>query len=125
MKKIISTSRAPKTGSPTSQAVIANGFIYVSGQLPIDAKSGEIVPGGVKEQTEQVIKNIQYILEEAGYSMDDVIKSTVYLVDIKHSADMNRAYSSLFNEPYPARVAFAVSGLAKGALVEIDVVAYK
>ncbi len=124
-KRVISTQRAPKAVGPYSQAIESNGFLYVSGQLPVDATTGEFVPGGVKEQAEQVLKNIGYILSEAGYSFDNVVKSTVYLTDMKDFTAMNEVYASFYNEPYPARVAFAVVALPKGALIEIDVVAAK
>ncbi|MFA5713059.1 MAG: RidA family protein [Bacteroidales bacterium] len=125
MKKVISTKRAPEAVGPYSQAVVANGFIYISGQLPMDPKTGQFVEGGVKEQTEQVLKNVGEILKEGGYGFEDVLKSTVYLTDMKDFATMNEIYAQFFGEPYPARVAFAVVGLPKGALIEIDVVAYR
>jgi len=125
MKNIIVSELAPEAIGPYSQAVELNGFLYVSGQLPIVRATGEFIPGGVKEQTEQVLKNISYILKEAGYSFDDVLKSTVYLANIVDFTAMNEVYGSFFNRPYPARVAYAVSALPKGALVEIDVVAAK
>jgi len=125
MKKVIASEIAPEAIGPYSQAVELNGFLYVSGQLPIDRATGVFVPGGVKEQTEQVLKNISYILKEAGYSFDDVLKSTVYLADIADFATMNEVYGSFFTKPYPARVAYAVSALPKSALVEIDVIAAK
>lgn len=125
MKKIISTENAPKAVGPYSQAVEANGFLYVSGQLPVDANTGEFVPGGVKEQAEQVLKNIGHILEKAGYSFSDVVKSTVYLTNMADFVAMNEVYATFYSEPFPARVAFAVVGLPKGALIEIDVIAYK
>lgn len=125
MRKIIATERAPKAVGPYSQAVAVDGFLYVSGQLPVDAQTGEFVPGGVKEQALQVLKNIGYILEEAGYSFSDVVKSTVYLTNMADFTAMNEIYASFFEEPYPARVAFAVVALPKGALIEIDVVAHK
>ncbi|OFY38638.1 MAG: reactive intermediate/imine deaminase [Bacteroidetes bacterium GWF2_40_14] len=122
-KKVFSTSKAPKAVGPYSQAVESNGLIFVSGQLPVDASTGEFVPGGLKEQCIQVLKNISYILQEAGCSFDNVLKSTVYLSDIKDFAVMNEVYATFYNEPFPARVAFAVVSLPKGALVEIDVIA--
>lgn len=125
MKKIIATEKAPKAVGPYSQAVESNGFLYVSGQLPVDVTTGEFVEGDVKEQAIQVLKNVGYILEEAGYSFSDVVKSTVYLTDMKDFAAMNEVYASFYPEPYPARVAFAVVGLPKGALLEIDVIASK
>ena len=116
---------APEAIGPYSQAVELNGFLYVSGQLPIERTTGAFIPGGVKEQTAQVLRNISHILKEAGYSLDDVLKSTVYLADIVDFVAMNEVYASFFKQPYPARVAYAVSALPKGALVEIDVVAAK
>ena len=124
-KKVIISEKAPGAVGPYSQAVECNGFLYVSGQLPIDQNTGEFVQGGVKEQTEQALKNISYILEEAGYSFDNVLKSTVYLTNMSDFASMNEVYAKFFNEPYPARVAYAVVALPKGAMVEIDVVASK
>ncbi len=124
-KRVISSPKAPKAVGPYSQAVEANGILFVSGQLPIDVNTGEFVSGGVKEQAHQVLKNIEYILNEAGYTLDNVIKSTVYLTDMANFLDMNEVYAQYFKEPFPARVAFAVVGLPKGALVEIDVVASK
>ena len=125
MKKIISTVKAPKAVGPYSQAVESNGFLYVSGQLPVYVTTGEFVPGGIKEQAHQVLTNIGYILEEAGYSFANVVKSTVYLTDMKDFTAMNEVYATFYPEPYPARVAFAVVGLPKGAMLEIDVIASK
>lgn len=124
-KRIISSPLAPKAVGTYSQAVVANGTIYVSGQLPIDAKTGEFVPGGVREQLHQVFKNLGYILEEAGYSFKDVVKTTVYLADMGDFATLNEVYAQYFSEPYPARVAYQVAALPKAARVEIDVIAAK
>ncbi len=125
MKNVISSSLAPKAVGPYSQAIECNGMLFVSGQLPIDASTGEFVPGGVKEQAEQVLKNISYILKEAGYDFSNVVKSTVYLTSMSDFAAMNEVYASFYSEPYPARVAYAVVALPKGALIEIDVIAAK
>lgn len=125
MKNVFSSARAPKAVGPYSQATEANGIVFVSGQLPIDVFTGEFVEGGIKEQTAQALKNVGYILEEAGCTYDNVLKSTVYLSDIKDFAAMNEVYATFFKEPYPARVAYAVVALPKGALVEIDVIAAK
>ncbi|MFA6334028.1 MAG: RidA family protein [Bacteroidales bacterium] len=122
-KKVFSASKAPKAIGPYSQAVESNGLIFVSGQLPVDVQTGEFVPGGVKEQCIQVFKNIGYILHEAGCGFENVVKSTVYLTDMKDFTVMNETYSTFYKEPFPARVAFAVAALPKGALVEIDVIA--
>ena len=124
-KRVIATSLAPAAVGPYSQAVEINGTLYVSGQLPIDAKTGEFPAGGVKEHLVQIFKNIGYILNEAGYDFSDVAKSTVYLTDMKDFGALNEIYSQYFKEPYPARVAYAVKELPKGALVEIDVIAAK
>lgn len=125
MKNVFSSAKAPKAVGPYSQATEANGIVFVSGQLPIDVSTGEFVEGGIKEQTAQALKNVGYILEEAGCTYDNVLKSTVYLSDIKDFAAMNEVYAKFFKEPYPARVAYAVVALPKGALVEIDVIAAK
>ncbi|MDL2251688.1 RidA family protein [Odoribacter sp. OttesenSCG-928-J03] len=125
MKKIIHSSKAPKAIGPYSQAVEANGILYISGQLPIDATTGKFVEGGVKEQTEQVLKNIGYILEEAGYTFDDVVKSNCLLSDMADFATMNEVYATYYKENCPARAAFAVKSLPMGALVEIETIAIK
>ncbi len=124
-KKIVASPKAPKAVGTYSQAVIANGTIYVSGQLPIDAATGEFVPGGIKEQLHQVFKNLQYVLEEGGYTFADVVKTNVYLSDMGNFAALNEVYALYFKEPYPARVAYQVAALPKAALVEIDVIAVK
>ncbi len=124
-KRIIASAKAPKAVGTYSQAVVANGTIYVSGQLPIDANTGEFVPGGIKEQLHQVFKNLQYVLEEGGYTFADVVKAQVYLSDLGNFAALNEVYAEYFKEPYPARVAYQVAKLPKDALVEIDVIAVK
>ena len=124
-KRVIASPLAPKAVGPYSQAVEANGTLYVSGQLPIDAQTGEFPEGGVKEQLVQIFKNLQYILEEAGYSFDNVVKTTVYLTDMGDFGTLNEVYSQFYREPYPARVAYAVAALPKGALAEVDVIAVK
>ena len=124
-KKIIACAKAPKAVGTYSQAVVAGNTIYVSGQLPIDAETGEFVPGGIKEQLHQVFKNLRYILEEAGYSMSDVVKANVFLSDLANFAALNEVYAQYFSEPYPARVAYQVAALPKAALVEIDIIAVK
>ena len=124
-RKIVASPKAPNAVGTYSQAVIANGTIYVSGQLPIDAATGEFVPGGIKEQLHQVFKNLQYVLEEGGYTFADVVKTNVYLSDMGNFAALNEVYALYFKEPYPARVAYQVAALPKAALVEIDVIAVK
>ena len=123
MKSVISTSKAPAAIGPYSQAIQVGNLLYASGQIPIDPSTGSIVDGGIKEQTRQSLLNVQAILEEAGLSFANVIKTTVFLADINDFADMNGVYAEFFSEPYPARSAVAVKSLPKGALVEIEVVA--
>lgn len=108
MKKIISTPNAPAAIGPYSQAVEANGTLYVSGQIPIDSSTGKIVEGGIVEQTQQVMKNIEAILIAAGYSFDNVVKSTCLLSDMANFAEMNKVYGSVYQNNPPARAAFAV-----------------
>ncbi len=123
MKEIINTDKAPKTIGPYSQAVKANGFIFVSGQIPIDPDTNDLVKGDVAEQTRQVIKNIKNIIEASGSGLEDVVKTTVYLRDLKKFGDMNRAYNEFFTTLFPARATVEVSNLPKGADIEIDAVA--
>lgn len=125
MKKIINSPKAPKALGPYSQAIEANGTLYISGQVPIDVNTGKLVEGGIKEQTEQVMKNIGYILEEAGYTYADVVKSTCLLSDIANFAAMNEVYGKYYTTDCPARAAFAVKDLPAGALVEIETIAVK
>ncbi len=125
MKKIIRTDKAPKAIGPYSQAVQAGNTLYISGQIPIDPASGKIVEGGIKEQTEQVMKNINAILDEAGFAFSDVVKSTCLLSSIANFAEMNEIYGKYYSENPPARAAFAVKDLPLGALVEIETIAVK
>ena len=125
MKKAISTQNAPGAIGPYSQAIEANGFIYLSGQLPIVPATGSFPEGGIKEQTRQSLLNAQAILKEAGSDLNKVVKTTVLLADIADFAAMNEVYASFFEAPYPARSAFAVRDLPKGALVEIEMIAVK
>ncbi|WP_304708630.1 Rid family detoxifying hydrolase [uncultured Rikenella sp.] len=124
MKKWIATPAAPAAVGPYSQAVEANGTLYISGQLPIDPKT-KTMPAGVREQTVQSLKNIAAILEAAGYTKNDVVKSTVLLADIADFATMNEAYAEFYTDKLPARVAYQVAALPMGALVEIETVAVK
>lgn len=121
--KQISTQNAPAAIGPYSQAIEVNGFVYASGQLPIDPATGAFPEGGVKEQTRQSLLNVKAILEEAGLALSNVVKTTVYLADIGDFAAMNEVYSQFFAQPFPARSAIAVKALPKGALVEVEVVA--
>lgn len=125
MKRIIQTNQAPAAIGPYSQAVEVNGTLYVSGQIPIDPMIGKVVEGGIAEQTTQVMKNIGAILEAAGYSFPDVVKSTCLLSDMTNFKAMNEVYGSIYNENPPARAAFAVKDLPLGVLIEIETVAVK
>lgn len=125
MKQIISTTNAPAAIGPYSQAVEVNGTLYVSGQIPIDPATGKVVEGGITEQTVQVMKNIEAILTEAGYSYADVVKSTCLLSDMANFKAMNEVYASCYSVNPPARAAFAVKELPLGVLVEIETVAVK
>lgn len=125
MKKVISTNNAPAAIGPYSQAIEVNDTIYASGQIPINPATGEFVSGGIKEQTEQVFKNIKAILSEAGLSTDNIVKTTVLLADIADFTAMNEVYAAQFSGTFPARSAFAVKDLPKGALVEIEVIAVR
>ena len=120
--KAIKTEKAPAAIGPYSQGVEANGFVYASGQLPIDPSTGTF-PEGIKAQTRQALLNAQAILEQAGLGMRQVVKTTVLLADINDFAAMNEVYAEFFSEPYPARSAFAVKAVPKGALVEIECIA--
>lgn len=125
MKRIINTTNAPAAIGPYSQAVEANGTLYISGQLPIDPTVGKIEAIDIKSQTEQVFANINAILTEAGYTFNDVLKSTVFLSDIVDFAGMNEIYKKYYETECPARSAFAVKSLPLGALVEIETIAAK
>ncbi|MDD6954542.1 MAG: RidA family protein [Prevotella sp.] len=121
--KAINSDKAPKAIGPYSQAIQANGFVFASGQLPIDPATGSFPEGGVKEQTRQSILNAQAILKQAGLDLCDVVKTTVYLADMNDFAVMNEVYAQFFSEPFPARSAIAVKTLPKQALVEVECIA--
>lgn len=125
MKRIISTTAAPGAIGPYSQAVEANGTLYISGQVPIDPATGKLVEGGITEQTTQVLKNIRAILTAAGYTLNDVVKSTCLLSDMSDFKAMNEVYAQFYTTDQPARAAFAVKGLPLGALIEIETVAVR
>ena len=124
MKKVINTDNAPKAIGPYSQAIEANGMLFISGQIPINPATGTM-PDGILAQTEQVMQNIKSILEEAGYSFGNVIKSTCLLSDMADFKAMNEVYGKYYSVNPPARAAFAVKGLPLGALVEIETIAAK
>ena len=125
MKKVISTTNAPAAIGPYSQAIEVNGMLFISGQIPIDPATGEIVAGGITEQTTQSFKNIRAILTEAGYSFDNVVKTTVFLSDMADFAAMNAVYAQQFCGDFPARSAVAVKTLPKNVLVEVETIAAK
>lgn len=125
MKRIISTEKAPKAMGPYSQAVEANGTLYVAGQVPLDPGTMTVVEGGIQEQTRRVMENIGAILQAAGYDFSNVVKATCLLSDINNFKPMNEVYGQYFPENPPARAAFAVKDLPLGVLVEIEVVAAK
>lgn len=122
MKKVICSSKAPGAIGPYSQAIEANGMVFVSGQLPIDATTG-LMPETVEDQAKQSLENMKSILEEAGLSMANIVKTTVFLADMSYFADMNKVYATYFKGDYPARSAVAVKALPKDALVEIECIA--
>jgi 2-iminobutanoate/2-iminopropanoate deaminase len=122
-KKEIKTGRAPKAIGPYSQGVIAGRQLFLSGQIPIDPSTGEVIAGSVGEETRQVLKNLQGVLEEAGASLSDVVKTTVYMKDLSAFGEMNAVYGEFFAAPYPARATVEVSALPKGVGVEIDAIA--
>ena len=123
--KTIHTNNAPAAIGPYSQAIEVNGFIFASGQIPIDPSTGNFVEGGIKEETKQAITNAKNILKEAGTDLAHVVKTTVYLANMADFAAMNEVYATFFQQPFPARSAVAVKDLPKGALVEVEVLAYK
>jgi 2-iminobutanoate/2-iminopropanoate deaminase len=123
MKKIITTTQAPAAIGPYSQAIEAGNILFASGQLGIDPATNNFVEGGVKAQTQQAFKNIKAILAEAGYSVQDIVKTTVFLADMADFAAMNEIYAAQFDGDFPARSAVAVRTLPKNGLVEIEVVA--
>lgn len=121
----IITKNAPAAIGPYSQATEFNGLIFVSGQLPIDPATGSLAEGDIKAMTRQSMNNIKAILEEAGSSMDKILKTTVLVTDLSTFADVNAAYGEYFGEQAPARACFEVAGLPKGAMIEIEAIAHK
>ena len=123
MKVPVQTENAPAAIGPYSQAIRANGFVFASGQIPTDPKTGEFVSGGIEEQTEQVLKNLSSVLAAAGSSLELVVKTTVFLADMKEFGAMNKVYARFFGDTPPARATVAAAGLPRDARVEIEVVA--
>jgi 2-iminobutanoate/2-iminopropanoate deaminase len=123
MKKQVQTDKAPKAIGPYSQGIIANGFVFCSGQIPIDPATGELNTGSIEDQTRQVLKNIGAVLEAAGSSFDEVVKCTVFLQDMNDFAKMNAVYAEFFKAPNPARAAVQVARLPRDVKVEIEAIA--
>lgn len=123
MKTQITSPKAPAAIGPYSQAIAANGFLFISGQLPIDPATGNFAEGGIRELTRQSLENVKSILAEAGLTLADVVKTTVFLADMSDFAAMNEVYAEYFTAPAPARSAVAVKTLPKDGLVEIEVIA--
>jgi len=125
MKKIIYTDKAPKPVGPYSQAIENKGILFVSGQIPINPETGEMVSGNIREQTKQVLRNINSILTAGGYSKEDVVKCTCLLKNINDFKEMNEEYAEYFNSEPPARAAYEVSNLPLGSAIEIEVIAFR
>jgi 2-iminobutanoate/2-iminopropanoate deaminase len=122
-KRIISTDKAPGAIGPYSQAVVANGFVFVSGQVPFDPATGQVVPGGVAEQTKRVLENVKAVLEAAGSSLSAVVKTTIYMTDMNGFASVNEVYGSYFASDPPARATVEVRRLPRDVMVEIEAIA--
>ncbi|MEQ1645936.1 MAG: RidA family protein [Pyrinomonadaceae bacterium] len=122
-KRAVESPDAPKAIGPYSQAIIANGLIFTAGQVGADPKTGALVEGGIEAQTEQVLKNIEAVLKASGSSLDDVVKTTVFLADLNDFAKMNEVYAKRFKTPYPARSTVQVARLPRDAKIEIEAVA--
>jgi 2-iminobutanoate/2-iminopropanoate deaminase len=123
LRKHVDSAEAPKPIGPYSQAVVAGGFMFVSGQIPLDPRTNELVEGGIEAQTEQVLKNLMAVLKEAKMGPENVVKTTVFLSDLKDFAKMNEVYARYLGKEPPARSTIQAAGLPRGARVEIDVVA--
>jgi 2-iminobutanoate/2-iminopropanoate deaminase len=124
MKSMVKTEKAPAAIGPYSQAVLvgAGRMLFCSGQIPLDPATNEVVPGDIKEQTRRVMENLKAVITEAGFTMDDVVKTTVYLTDLSGFAGFNEIYGSYFPGDHPARVTVQAAGLPRGAKVEIDAI---
>ncbi|MCX6575848.1 MAG: RidA family protein [Candidatus Aminicenantes bacterium] len=123
MKKEVKTDKAPQAIGPYSQGIVANGFVFCSGQIPIVPQTGELSTGGIEDQTRQVLKNVSAVLEAAGTSLDNVVKATVFLQDMNDFAPMNKVYAEFLKTPFPARAAVQVARLPRDVKVEIEVIA--
>ncbi|MDT7868646.1 MAG: RidA family protein [Thermoproteus sp.] len=125
MREVVYTKAAPEPIGPYSQAVKAGNLLFVSGQIPLDPKTGDVVKGGIREQTRQVLENIKAVLEAAGYGLSDVAMAFVFLADLSLFGQFNEVYAEYFREKPPARVTVQAAGLPRGVLVEIAVIAVK
>jgi len=125
MKKIINTSKAPSPIGPYNQAILVNDVLYVSGQIAINPETNELVLGSIEEESHQVMKNLQAVLSEADYSVENIVKTTIFLSDMSLFPKVNEVYGSYFTNDFPARETVAVAGLPKGVNVEISAIAYK
>lgn len=125
MKKVIATEKAPAAIGPYSQAIEANGMVFLSGQIPINPATGEVVEGGIVEQTTQVFENIKNVLAEAGLTTANIVKTTVFMADMSLFGEVNSVYAKYFEGAFPARSAIAVKGLPKGVLVEVESIAVR
>jgi len=123
MKKVIATSEAPKAVGPYSQAVAVGNFLFCAGQIPLDPATGELIEGDVTAQAERVLQNVKGVLAANGMTFANVVKSTVFMVDLANFGAMNAVYAKYFSEPFPARSTIQVAALPKGAQVEIEVIA--
>ena len=123
--KALHTDKAPAAIGPYSQAIEVNGMVFASGQIPLDPATGNVVEGGIKEQTRQALTKPKPIMEGAGLTLANVVKTTVFMADMNDFAAMNEVYATFFSEPYPARSAVAVKTLPKGVLVEVECIAAK
>ena len=125
MKKVVATNKAPSAIGPYSQAIQAGDFLFASGQIPIDPKTGQMAEGSIEEQTKLVLENIEGLLEGAGFAMGQIVKTTVFVLNMENFAPVNGVYAQYFTENPPARSFVAVKELPKGAQIEIEVVAWK
>lgn len=124
-KKVLHTDKAPAAIGPYSQAIEVNGFVFASGQIPINPATGEVVEGGIQEQTRQALTNASEVMKAAGLNLSHVVKTTVFMADMNDFAAMNEVYATFFSAPFPARSAVAVKTLPKGVLVEVECIAVK
>ena len=123
IKTAVETKDAPQAIGPYSQAIVSGGFLYCSGQIPLDPKSGEMITGGIEEQAKRVLENLQNLVRAAGSDLSQVVKTTIFLTDLSHFAKVNELYGKYFQKPFPARSTIQVAALPKGAAIEIEAIA--